>query len=139
MLWAAAEGELAGVPHLGVLRLRPVILPTAKFRDHSHLLIARRHYDSIGGHPDDTDTEAAMLRRMALFKSSISRRALSELSARRRTSSATCLGVPNASAPCARVTPRLKCPLYSLDRMSPFVIAEDRGIAFASAPFPLSE
>lgn len=28
------------------------------------LLIARRHYDSLGGHPDDADAEAAMLRRI---------------------------------------------------------------------------
>ena len=28
------------------------------------LLIARRHYDALGGHPDDTDAEAAMLRRI---------------------------------------------------------------------------
>ena len=28
------------------------------------LLIARRHYDALGGHPDGADAEAAMLRRI---------------------------------------------------------------------------
>ena len=28
------------------------------------LLIARRHYDRLGGHPDGADAEAAMLRRI---------------------------------------------------------------------------
>jgi glycosyltransferase involved in cell wall biosynthesis len=33
-------------------------------RPEQGLLIARRHYDSIGGHPDGADAEAAMLRRI---------------------------------------------------------------------------
>jgi glycosyltransferase involved in cell wall biosynthesis len=33
-------------------------------RPEQGLLIARRHYDHIGGHPDRADTEAAMLRRV---------------------------------------------------------------------------
>lgn len=46
-------------------------------RPEQGLLIARRHYDSIGGHPDGTDTEAAMLRR-------IGRRRLTMLAAEAR-------------------------------------------------------
>ena len=33
-------------------------------RPEQGLLIARRHYDALGGHPDDDDAEAAMLRQI---------------------------------------------------------------------------
>ena len=75
-----ATDRLDGVGHAAVFRppgfadlLRPGLAELIALvrvtlgggaRPEQGLLIARRHYDALGGHPDDDDAEAAMLRRI---------------------------------------------------------------------------